>query len=136
MFTEGSNPLRFNSPCNLLVKPGFLGVCVSRTSTFQGQLFHHPLASTDSYVPTTRCPLVRASELLTFRGSFAHSIVTLFVTHHKSILLRQRVAKHLDGRPECAVIDRKSRSPGFRQRHCRFVSKTTGTAGNANNCLL
>src|SRR5262245_38582661 len=47
-----SFPTSFNSPCDLLAKPGLLGVCVPRTSTFHGQLFHHGLASTRSYART------------------------------------------------------------------------------------
>src|SRR5262245_37358440 len=58
-----SFPASLHSPCDLLAKPGVLGVCVPLTSTFQGQLFHHRLASAGSYAPTTRRPPVRATGL-------------------------------------------------------------------------
>src|SRR5262249_31982971 len=61
-----SFPASLHSPCDLLAKPGILGVCVPRTSTFQGQLFHHRFASAGSYAPTARRPPVRATGLRAF----------------------------------------------------------------------
>jgi len=52
-----------NSPCGPSAKPGLLGVCVSRTSTFQGQLFHHRVASAGSYAPTAQCLPTQALEV-------------------------------------------------------------------------
>src|SRR5262245_56877925 len=51
------------SPCDLLAKPGLLGICVSLTSTFQGQLFHHGFASPRSYAPTAHRLPVQATGL-------------------------------------------------------------------------
>ena len=39
-FPVGLNPLRLDSPCDLLVKPGLLATCRSPHRAFQGQLFH------------------------------------------------------------------------------------------------
>jgi hypothetical protein len=81
-FPEGQDPLRLNSPCDLLAKPRFLGVCVSRTSTFQGQLFHHRFASTGSYAPTARCLPVQAPGVRALRP-FPHSTIRLHGAHQK-----------------------------------------------------
>jgi len=61
--TRRSFPTSCNSPCDLLAKPGLLGVCVSLTSTFQGQLFHRGLASARSYAPTAHRLPEQAVEL-------------------------------------------------------------------------
>src|SRR5262245_8331005 len=76
-----SFPTSCDSPCDLSVKPGLLGVCVSLTSTFQGQLFHHGFASARSYAPTTHRLPVQAMGL---RASCPSSIPTACFAAHSS----------------------------------------------------
>ena len=65
-FTEGRNPLRLYSPCDLLAKHRVLGVCVPLTVTCLGQLFHRRLASTGSYGLGLKGLPVQALEVLAF----------------------------------------------------------------------
>src|SRR5262249_44379196 len=81
-----SFPASLHSPCDLLAKPGILGVCVPRTSTFQGQLFHHRFASAGSYAPTARRPPVRATGLRAFALRPFHPRASRRTLHRLSLL--------------------------------------------------
>src|SRR5262249_23938089 len=62
------------------------GVCVPRTSTFQGQLFHHRFASAGSYAPTARRPPVRATGLRAFALRPFHPLASRRTLHLLSLL--------------------------------------------------
>src|SRR5262249_22591549 len=86
-----SFPASLHSPCDLLAKPGILGVCVPRTSTFQGQLFHHRFASAGSYAPTARRPPVRATGLRAFALRPFHPRASRRTLHDLSFAAVQRL---------------------------------------------
>src|SRR5262245_57355032 len=88
-----SFPTSCDSPCDLSVKPGLLEVCVSLTSTFQGQLFHHGFASARSYAPTTHRLPVQAMGL---RASCPSSIPTACFAAHPSVCV-YRLSAELGG---------------------------------------
>src|SRR5262249_5585880 len=71
--------------CDLLAKPGLLGTCASRTGTFEGQLFHHRVASAGSYAPRAGPLPVQTTEVRTEASSFLKVLSLIprpcFVTH-------------------------------------------------------